>query len=208
MTPTKVALILLFILKPSLIAQEYIEQATPPWGYVFKGWKGPPIDVINYFPASATKSSPILIVIPGASRDEQRFHASWLDLAKKKSFIVLTIGARKKYFPDEYSYNAGRLITSQGHAMDKSQWLFSAIKPLFEDFKKRLDKININLEIIETSSYKSFFEKLFQKKKICIYWNKTYEPDYLKFDKYLSTNLKINKIHFINITFPFLNNHK
>ena len=137
MTPTKVALVFLFILKSSLIAQEYIEQVTPPWGYIFKGWKGPPIDVINYFPASATKSSPILIVIPGASRDAQRFHASWLDLAKKKSFIVLTIGARKKYFPDEYSYNAGRLITSQGHAMDKSQWLFSAIEPLFEDFKKR-----------------------------------------------------------------------
>tara|TARA_B100000886_G_scaffold340087_1_gene307848 strand:- start:850 stop:1722 length:873 start_codon:yes stop_codon:yes gene_type:complete len=137
MTPTKVALVFLFILKPSLIAQEYIEQATPPWGYIFKGWKGPPIDVINYFPASATKSSPILIIIPGASRDAQRFHASWLDLAKKKSFIVLTIGARKKYFPDEYSYNAGRLISSQGYAMDKSQWLFSAIEPLFEDFKKR-----------------------------------------------------------------------
>ena len=86
MTPTKVALVFLFILKSSLIAQEYIEQVTPPWGYIFKGWRGPPIDVINYFPASATKSSPVLIVIPGASRDAQRFHASWLDLAKKKKF--------------------------------------------------------------------------------------------------------------------------
>ncbi len=65
-----------------------------------------------------------------------------------------------------------------------------------EEFKKRLAKININLEIIETSSYKFFFEKLFQKKDICFYWNKTYEPDYLKFDKYLSTNFKNNQIHF------------
>ena len=93
MTPTKVALVFLFIFKSSLIAQEYIEQVTPPGGYIFKGWKGPPIDVINYFPASATKSSPIFIVIPGASRDAQSFHASWLELGKKKSFIVLTIGA-------------------------------------------------------------------------------------------------------------------
>ena len=169
MIPTKVALVFLFILKSSLIAQEYIEQVTPPWGYIFKGWKGPPIDVINYFPANATKSSPILIVIPGASRDAQRFHASWLDLAKKKSFIVLTIGARKKYFPDEYSYNAGRLITSQGHAMDKSQWLFSAIEPLFEDFKKDINStqksfIYLDIPLEEALSTDIFF--LSQKRQL------------------------------------------
>ena len=42
----------------------------------------------------------------------------------------------------------------------------------------------------------NLFLKNYFKKDICIYWNKTYEPDYLKFDKYLSTNFKINQIHF------------
>ena len=64
------------------------------------------------------------------------------------------------------------------------------------NFKKELGDFNINLEIIKTDSFKSFFEKLFQKKDISIYWNKVYEPDYLKFDEYLSKNLKNKNIPF------------
>ena len=77
------------------------------------------------------------MVIPGASRDAQRFHASWLDLAKKNHFSVITIGAKKSLFPDEYSYNAGGVITENGDLVDESVWLFSAMGPIFNDFKKR-----------------------------------------------------------------------
>ena len=34
------------------------------------------------------------------------------------------------------------------------------------------------------------------KKNFSIYWNRTYEPKYLKFDEFLSKNFKINKINF------------
>ena len=64
------------------------------------------------------------------------------------------------------------------------------------NFKKKLGDLNINLEIIETNSFQDFFDKLFKKKDFQIYWNKVYEPDYLKFDQYLSSNLKNNKIIF------------
>ncbi len=65
-----------------------------------------------------------------------------------------------------------------------------------EEFKKQLLKYNINLEIINVENYKSFFDKLFKKKNFSIYWNKTYEPDYLKFDNYLSENFRDNSIKF------------
>ncbi len=65
-----------------------------------------------------------------------------------------------------------------------------------EDFKTRLKPFNINLEIIKTDSYKYFFEKLFTKKNYSIYWNKTYEPNYLKFDKFLAKKFETNKIDF------------
>ena len=65
-----------------------------------------------------------------------------------------------------------------------------------EEFKKKLNKLNINLEIIKVDSYKIFFEKLHNKKSFSIYWNKTYEPDYLKFDIYLKNFLKKNDIKF------------
>jgi hypothetical protein len=118
-------------------SEKIIQQVEPPWGYVFDDWQGSPIDVITYIPPNATKNTPLLIVVPGASRDAQRFHASWLDLAKKNHFSVLTIGAKKSFFPDEYSYNAGGVITPSGELVDESKWLFAVIEPLFIDFKKR-----------------------------------------------------------------------
>ena len=69
-------------------SEKTIGQVEPPWGYVFTEWEGAPIDVITYIPPNATASTPILMVIPGASRDAQRFHASWLDLAKRNHFSV------------------------------------------------------------------------------------------------------------------------
>ncbi len=58
------------------------------------------------------------------------------------------------------------------------------------NFQKKLSKLNINLEIVETTSFKIFFEELLKKKDFKIYWNKVYEPDFLKFDEYLTTALK------------------
>ena len=76
---------------------------------------------------------------------------------------------------------------------EAQRWWLS--RSLF-NFQKNLDKLNINLEIIKTESFKAFFDKLFKKKNISIYWNKVYEPDYLKFDEYLLKNLKKKKIPF------------
>jgi len=76
---------------------------------------------------------------------------------------------------------------------EAQKWWLS--KSLF-NFKKKLNNFNINLEIIKTDSFKIFFDNLLMKKDISIYWNKVYEPDYLKFDKYLLENLKNKNISF------------
>jgi deoxyribodipyrimidine photo-lyase len=64
------------------------------------------------------------------------------------------------------------------------------------NFKKELNNFNINLEIIKIENFKIFFEKLYEKNDISIYWNKVYEPEYLKFDEYLSKNLKNRNISY------------
>jgi deoxyribodipyrimidine photo-lyase len=71
-------------------------------------------------------------------------------------------------------------------------WLSKSLS----NFKKKLNDLNISLEIIKTDSYKFFFDELILKKNISIYWNKIYEPDYLKFDEYLLNILKEKKIPF------------
>ena len=42
-------------------------------------------------------------------------------------------------------------------------------------FQKKLNSLNIGIEIIKTDSYKIFFDQLFKKKNISVYWNKVYE---------------------------------
>ena len=64
------------------------------------------------------------------------------------------------------------------------------------EFRKKLGNLNINLEIIKSENYEPIFEKLFTKKNYNIYWNKTYEPRYLSFDKFLIKNFELNKIKF------------
>ena len=70
------------------------------------------------------------------------------------------------------------------------------ISKSLEEFKLRLEKYNINLELLKVDSYKSFFDNLLLKKDFSIYWNKTYEPKYLQLDKYLSKNFLNKKINF------------
>jgi len=63
-------------------------------------------------------------------------------------------------------------------------WLFKSL----QNFKSRLSKININLEIIEGDTYQEGFNSILKHKNFSIYWNKIYEPHYLSFD------MKISKV--------------
>ena len=114
-----------------------IERVTPPWGYVFNDWGGHPIDVIVYIPDGADENTKLLIVVPGSSRDTQRFHASWLSSAKEDTFVVVTIGARTEYYKDEYSYNAGNVIDPSNTKIKKEKWLFSAVEKIFNSVKNK-----------------------------------------------------------------------
>ena len=78
---------------------------------------------------------------------------------------------------------------------DKSAQVWWLYKSLV-NFKSDLSKFNINLQIVKSKTYDDFFKKLLKKKNFSIYWNKIYEPDYLKFDKNLSNKLKQKKINF------------
>ena len=70
------------------------------------------------------------------------------------------------------------------------------ISKSLEAFKIKLNEYNINLEIIQTDTSKSFFDNLSKKENFAIYWNKVYEPNYLKFHDYLKKNFKTKKISF------------
>ena len=62
------------------------------------------------------------------------------------------------------------------------------------NFKEKLSSLNINLEVAESNSYKTFFDNIINKNNFSIYWNKIYEPKFLEFDRYLSSKFKNKNI--------------
>ena len=136
-----------------------VDQVSPPWGFVFTEWEGDPVDVIVYIPVGADKNTDILMVVPGASRDTQRFHASWLSFAKEDTFAVVTIGASKKYFSDEYSYNAGNVIDPQGNLNKKEVWLFSAVEKIFNKVKAKYNLETKNFHLFGHSAGGGFVHR-------------------------------------------------
>ncbi len=105
--------------------------------YEFTEWAGPSLGVHYSIPLEADATTPILVVIPGAKRNADFYRDAWHDLAMANGFIVLTVQAREADFPTEYDYNAGGVINEKGSQQPEERWLFSAIEPLFDHFKKK-----------------------------------------------------------------------
>ena len=114
----------------------------------------------------------------------------WLkdDFRIKKNFALAEATKNHEQVVVFFLYKKKKFETQEA----QKWWVSKSLK----EFKSKLAKYNISLEIIETNSYSMFFEKLFRKKNFSIYWNKTYEPEYLKFDDYLIENLKKYRIKF------------
>jgi len=71
-------------------------------------------------------------------------------------------------------------------------WVFKSLS----NFQKELKEFKINLEVVITNSYKETFEKILKQEDFSIYWNKVYEPKFLKFDNLISKELKKKKIEY------------
>ena len=106
------------------------------------------------------------------------------------------------------SRNNGLVEASRNHDQVVAFFLYKKLTYKFKEaqkwwlskslsnFKQKLSGLNITLQTIETESFKLFFDELLEKQNFSIYWNKVYEPEYLKFDNYLSKNLERKSIKF------------
>ena len=71
-------------------------------------------------------------------------------------------------------------------------WIYKSLA----NFRETLNKYNINLELHISDTYDDFFEKNLNKGNFSIYWNRVYEPKFLKYDLKLSKKLKLKNINF------------
>ena len=114
----------------------------------------------------------------------------WLkdDFRLKKNLALIEATKKHDKVVAFYLYKEEKYFNQEA----QKWWIVKSL----EKFRVVLEKYNINLEVIKTNSYKLFFDSLLNKKDFSIYWNKTYEPSYLRFDDYLGKNLRNKELSF------------
>jgi poly(3-hydroxybutyrate) depolymerase len=119
-----------------LTVQDYKNRET---AWTFSGWAGPPVPVRSYVPVQHDASTPIVIVMHGASRDAPRYYEDWKSLAESQGFIVAVPYLSKDHFPGSESYNLGNVFdpdTGEPNAIE--QRTFSLVEPLFDEIVSRV----------------------------------------------------------------------
>ena len=121
---------------------------------------------------------------------EKNIGLFWLkdDFRLKKNYALIEATKKHDYVVAFYLFKKKKFVDQEAQ-----KWLVSMS---LQEFKNKLIKYNINLEIIKVDTYQSFFKKLLKENNFSIYWNKTYEPEYLKFDNLLSKSFKDKKVNF------------
>jgi len=107
--------------------------------WTFSGWAGPPVPVRTYVPVMHNASTPIVIVMHGASRDAPRYYDDWKALAEAQGFIVVVPYFSERRFPGSAQYNLGHVFDPDtGEKRPKDEWTFAAIEPLFDEAVRRV----------------------------------------------------------------------
>lgn len=100
--------------------------------FQFSQWDGPSIPVYYIVPEKVTANTPVFFVMHGARRDGDRYQEEWLEAAQDLGAIALFPTFSKKDFPGREGYVLGNVIDKKGKPVEKAQWAFSAIEPLFD----------------------------------------------------------------------------
>ncbi len=107
--------------------------------WTFSAWSGPPIPVRIYVPVVRDSSTPIVIVMHGASRDAPRYYDDWKTLAMAKGLVVVVPYLSQQDFPGSAHYNLGNVFDpDSGLQREKDEWTFSLVEPLFDEIRRRI----------------------------------------------------------------------
>lgn len=132
-TRTTFAICALALCLLALTACAEQERPTGDINFNFDGWAGPAVPVNMYVPEGATATTPIVIVLHGASRDLPRYYGDWRKEGEELGFIVVVPWFSKEDFPGSASYNLGAVFDPEtGEMHPREQWTYSAIEPLFD----------------------------------------------------------------------------
>ena len=124
---------LLLLLAQNVVASDLVTLPAGNSDIQFSNWSGPAIRVRLFVPDAATESTPIVIVMHGASREVDRYFNDWQTQGELHGFIVVVPEFPKSDFEGSAQFNLGNVFDKEsGEERPEDLWTFSAIEPLFD----------------------------------------------------------------------------
>ncbi|MEQ8204808.1 MAG: alpha/beta hydrolase-fold protein [Woeseia sp.] len=135
----RIALVLLALLASSVHADELRTLPAGSSQFTFSGWAGPDLEVRVYAPDTVKDTTPIVMVMHGASRTADNYFTHWQLQGQAHGFVVVVPEFNAVDFPGSWRYNLGHVFDKDtGRLRPESQWTFSAIEPLFDQITAAL----------------------------------------------------------------------
>lgn len=129
--------------------------------FEFDNWAGPAVPVKVFIPEVAAATTPIVIVMHGASRDLPRYYGDWRKQGEEHGFIVVVPHFSTEAFPGSARYNLGWVFDPDtGAVRPREQWTFSAIEPLFDAVVARIGGDQAQYTLFGHSAGSQFLHRL------------------------------------------------
>lgn len=116
-----------------------------------------PIRCFYHIPSNSSSTTPIFIVVHGAGREAKDLRDGLIAKANQKGFIVLSPEFSESFFPGSDAFNLANIFEdgdnpSPNTLNPPSEWTFSVLDILFEDFKSIIGNISSQYDVFGHSA--------------------------------------------------------
>jgi len=95
------------------------------------------VTVFAHRPQRWTPDAPVLIVMHGRARNGAEYREGWIPHSEERGFLVAVPQFSETFYPGSHDYNYGDMMTRDGAARPRDQWLFPLIERIFDDLRAR-----------------------------------------------------------------------
>ena len=130
----------------------------PGRGQVELTYAGAPLTLYTYKPAGYT-DGPLLIVFHGVVRNAEEYRNFAITLADRFKLLLVAPRLDEDTFPEEW-YQRGGLLTAEGKAKPKEQWMFNVVGAIVADVRAREARPALPYYLIGHSAGAQFLVRL------------------------------------------------
>lgn len=95
------------------------------------------ITVHTYRPEGAAADAPVLIVMHGVKRNGEEYRDHWVETAGRHGVFLAVPEFSVEQYAHPHEYNYGGMVSAEGAARPRAQWLFPVLDEVFREMRRR-----------------------------------------------------------------------